>query len=315
MLDHANAPEAIQIEPETIGGHAAHWQLLTDNPSQDVPHWLQHALNEAMSPLGLLENESELPKDLWLINGPHSDIQIAQIIRVDENQHPIHLMGAFPIIKSPYRVQAEINRISFCGKNAQAILNLKTVDNISIFAFDTLFSINQKSYTQKQIYNIELGGFAYELEKVNPDDTITVDDPAAIHHHRALNDILAANNGVTPDDLQEKINAWQPASEEDKAPVTLSLSKMVAYLYGETFGQEDEAWFQGEILGLSNTIFMGKNIQLLDVAIMREENTKPIVIRLAYLNRAESKNIFNVGDYIRGNIWIQATIYDTNSAS
>lgn len=307
-----NAPEMIEIEPDTMGGHGTHWQLLSQTPAEDVPHWLQVALDQAESPLGLLKQEQDLPQDMWLINGPHSDIQIAQIIKVDQNQHPVHLITAFPIIKSPYRIQAEIKRISYCGQNSEAILNLKTVDNATIYAFDTLFSINKKSYSQNQIYNIELSGFAYELEKVNPDDTIIVDDPAAIHHHRALNDILAAHDGVTPDNLQDLINAWQPKNEEDKAPVTLSLAKMVAYLYGENFGQEDEAWFQGEILGVSTTPFMDKTIQLLDVSIMREPNAKPVIIRLGYLNH---QNIFNVGEYIRGNIWIQATIYDINSGN
>ncbi len=61
-----------------------------------------------------------------------------------------------------------------------------------------------------------------------------------------LNDILAANNGVAPANLQEQIDAWQPKSEDDKAPVTVDFSKMVAYLYGENIGQEDEAWFSGQ---------------------------------------------------------------------
>jgi len=46
-------------------------------------------------------------------------------------------------------------------------------------------------------------------------------------------------------------------SEEDKEPVTVDFSKMVAYLYGETMGQEDEAWFQGNIVGKTTMQFMG----------------------------------------------------------
>jgi hypothetical protein len=41
----------------------------------------------------------------------------------------------------------------------------------------------------------------------------------------------------------------EPKTPEDKEPVTVDFSKMVAYLYGETMGQEDEAWFQGNIVG------------------------------------------------------------------
>ncbi|MBD0095870.1 hypothetical protein IAF33_19035, partial [Acinetobacter baumannii] len=42
--------------------------------------------------------------------------------------------------------------------------------------------------------------------------------------------------------LQELINEWQPKTKEDQEPVTVDFSKMVAYLYGENLGQEDEAW-------------------------------------------------------------------------
>jgi hypothetical protein len=62
-------------------------------------------------------------------------------------------------------------------------------------------------------------------------------------HQCALNAILAEHNGVAPENLQELINDWQPQTPEDHEPVTVDFSKMVAYLYGETLGQEDEAWF------------------------------------------------------------------------
>lgn len=73
---------------------------------------------------------------------------------------------------------------------------------------------------------------------VTDHEHLVVDDPASIKHHRALNAILAENNGVAPDNLQEQIDAWEPKSEEDKEPVTVDFSKMVAYLYGETMGQK-----------------------------------------------------------------------------
>lgn len=315
MTTQLKTPELLTLSAETIGGHAAHWQLLSEQPNQDVPMWLQEALNQAESPMGLHQDETTLPQGVWLINGPHTDIQISQIIQVDDQtQRPKQLITAFPIVKSPYLTQAVIKRIAHCPQSHQAILNLQTVNGASIYAFDNLFSINQNHYAEGQLYNIALGGFAYELEKVTEDDTLVVEDPTAIHHHRALNDILAVNDGIAPENLQEQIAAWQAKSDDDKLPVTLSLAKMVAYLFGEAFGQEDEAWFQGEILGASFTEFMGKNIQLLDVAIIREQDIKPVVIRLAYLNHSESPIIFNVGEYIRGNIWIQASIYVTNNA-
>ncbi len=310
MTHTVNAPERIKLEEGSIGGHAAHWQLLSGQPQSDVPQWLQVALDNPEMPLGISE-EADLPADIWLINGPAQQLQVAQIIRVNEQQQPVNLITAFPVVHSPYTLAAQIKRIAYCENSVQAILNLQTADGATIYAFDNLYAVNQKSYTQEKIYNIALGGFAYELEKVNPADTIIVDDPAAIHHHRALNDILSKNNGIAPENLQEQIAAWQAQSEDDKAPVTLDLSKMVAYLYGDTFGQEDEAWFQGEVLGISSTVFMNTEVQLLDVSIMREADINPVIIRLAYLNNQKEPKIFNIGDYIRGNIWIQANIYAT----
>jgi hypothetical protein len=38
-----------------------------------------------------------------------------------------------------------------------------------------------------------------------------------LHRHQcALNDILAANNGIAPADLQEQIDVWEPKSMTTK---------------------------------------------------------------------------------------------------
>lgn len=313
MTQTHQAPELISIEQDCMGGHADHWQLLTPQPDQDVPKWLQLALNNAHMPYGLNRDNQNMPQETWLINGPEQALQITQLIEIDKAQQPVRLMSAFPIINSPYSVQGKISRIMCCRNIMQAVLNITTSDGATIYAFDNLFSVNQHQYQHNQIYQINLGGFAYNLEKVKTGETLLVDDPAAIKHHRALNDILAKNNGIAPEDLQAQIAAWQPASADDEAPVTLDLSKMVAYLYGDHLGQEDEAWFQGEIVGLSQTDFMDKTVDLIDVVIIREQESKPVIIRLAYLNHHKMPTSFQVGDYIRGNIWIQATIYATNN--
>ena len=105
----------------------------------------------------------------------------------------------------------------------------------------------------------------------------------------------------------EQIEAWQPKSDDDKEPVTVDFSKMVAYLYGENMGQEDEAWFQGNIVGKSSMQFMEHEYTLYDVTLIHEENQPAILIRIATKN-AQYKN-FEIGQFIRGNIWIQANIY------
>ena len=162
-------------------------------------------------------------------------------------------------------------------------------------------------YKKNQTYKVQLNAFAYELEKVSDHEQIIVDDPASIKHHRALNSILAEHNGVAPENLQELINDWQPQTPEDHEPVTVDFSKMVAYLYGETLGQEDEAWFQGNIVGKTTMQFMQDEYTLYDVTLVLEDDLSAILIRIATKN-VLYKN-FNIGEYIRGNLWIQANIY------
>lgn len=318
MTDSSLAPEILHVDQNALGGHAAHWQLLTAQPDIDVPVWLQDALSDSHLPHGLNTDSDTLPQDIWLINGTTQTLQISQLIQVNEHQQPVHLISAFPVVTSPYIVHGRISRITCCRDAMQAVLNITTTDGTTIYAFDNLYAVNQHQYNKDKIYQIELGGLAYNLQKVVAGETIVVDDPAAIRHHRALNDILANNGGIAPDDLQELMSKWEAKSDDDKAPVTLDLSNMVAYLYGEHIGQEDEAWFQGEILGLSSTAFMDQNIQLVDVSIMREDGLQPVVVRLAYSSISAVENnlsttSFKVGDYIRGNIWLQANIYATNS--
>lgn len=304
-------PETIELKAENFGGHAAHWQIMSATPNEDISQWLAQALDHASFPFGLCKDEQELPQDIWLLQGKGAAIQISQIIDV-ENNKPKSLRTAFPTLNSPYHLKAKITRILHCTENHEAVLRLELEDGSVIYTYDTLYAINQKHYQKDTWYNVEINAWAYTLEGVPEKETMLIEDPVAIRHHRALNDILSDHNGETPDNLQELLSAWQPKFPEDEMPVTLDISKMVAYLYGEYIGQEDEAWFQGDIVGKSETQFMDKTFVLYDVALMREEKSKPVILRLAYPIHHQQ---FEIGHYIRGNIWIQTKIYATNSTN
>lgn len=313
--EHSTAqPEQIHLSTEHIGSHGAHWQALSPNAAEDVPQWLQHAVDDASLPRGLRPEDHALPTDNWLLQTNHPHLHIHQIIAV-EGEQPIKLRSAYPTIHSPYWQDVQIQRISVCAETLEAVLHVETQDGTRIHAFDTLYAVNSGYYQAGQSYRASFGGLAYQLDKVAPNDSMTVDDPAAIRHHRALNAILAKHNGITPDDLQAQIDAWQPSGADDEAPVTLDLSKMAAYLFGEQLGQEDEAWFQGEILGAQQTDFFGQTIYLYDVAMLKEANALPLVVRIACSESALITKTLQVGDYIRGNIWMQITIYAMTTAS
>lgn len=310
-MKNQNSPEIVTIDDQNFGSHVEHWNLLTENPNTDVPKWLGLALNAPVMPMGICTQECEMDESTWLIQGPKkAAVQLSQVIAVDNNK-PQSVKTAFPSFESPYKVQANIERIITCKTNTQAVLRLNLGMNNIIYAFDNLYSVNHAHYDKNQKYTVNLNAWAYELEAVADHEHLVVDDPASIKHHRALNDILAANDGVAPANLQEQIDAWQPKNEDDKAPVTVDFSKMVAYLYGETIGQEDEAWFQGNIVGKSSMQFMDQNYCLYDVALIHDEGQAATLIRIA--TRDPKFKDFQIGQYIRGNLWIQASIYSTAS--
>lgn len=306
-MNNQNSPEMIFIEDQNFGSHIEHWSLLTSQATADVPKWLGLSLNAPVSPMGLCRKECEMNEDFWLIQGPDgSDIQTNQVIAV-ENQKPKAVKTAFPSFSSPYVLTAKVSRI-ICGEsNTQAVLQLQLNDQSTVYAFDTLYSVNQAHYKKDQDYQVQLNAWAYQLEKVAEHDQIIVDDPASIKHHRALNQILAEHDGVAPANLQQQIDAWEAKTPEDKEPVTVDFSKMVAYLYGENLGQEDEAWFQGKIVGKTHTEFMQQQYTLYDITLILDEDQPATLIRVATL-QPEFQD-FQINQYVRGNIWIQAYLF------
>ena len=308
-MKNQNSPELIIIEDQNFGSHVEHWSLLTDEPTTEVPKWLGLALDAPVMPMGLCRSESEMDETTWFIQGPsQAPIQVSQVIAV-ENNKPKAVKTAFPCFVSPYKIDAKIERITTCKSNTQAVLQLNLGNNSVVYAFDSLYSVNHAQYDKDKTYQIQLNAWAYELELVSDHEQIVVDDPASIKHHRALNDILAAHDGVAPENLQALIDAWEPKSDDDKEPVTVDFSKMVAYLYGDTMGQEDEAWFQGKVVGKSTMNFMDQEYTLYDITLFMEENSPAILTRISTKNPEYFD--YQIGQYIRGNIWLQANIFNT----
>ncbi|MBC7751893.1 MAG: hypothetical protein H7Z73_09275 [Candidatus Saccharibacteria bacterium] len=303
-------PELLKVDCEILGDHGAHWQILTDSVETTVPKWLELSIDDAVMPRGLDDTDHNTDDTAahWLIAGPEGVVQVAQILDVTGGR-PSALRSAYPFLNSQRVTTVQVSRVLHCEHSLESVLTLETADGSTLYAFDALYTVNQHHYDAQVNYHAYLGAFAYEIEHVGADETIVVDDPAAVRHHRALNDILASNDGVAPDDLQDRLAAWQPKTPDDEAPVTLDLSNMVAYLFGENFGQEDEAWFQGEVLGAQPLEFISESGQLLDVVILREPDAAPVVIQIAYFPRGDAKAV-KAGEFIRGNIWLQAAIYN-----
>lgn len=294
-----------------MGSHAQHWQSFGLTSPQLLPRVLQDAVDHSGLARGLTPAAEPLPDHLWCLQDDRSAIGVVQLIDVDQ-EHPVRLCNAFPLVYSPHRYRARIEAITHCPQTHDAVLTLQ-VGPTRVFAFDPFYALNARHYQAGQTYEIQLSGLVHELEQVASQDLLEITDPEAIRYHRGLNAILAAHPDLEEHELEQQLRDWQPQSEEDRLPVTVDLSHMAAYLQGEQPGQEDEAWIAGKIIGQSQAEYEGRRYALYDVVVQRDE-PQPLVIRVAQCLEtvtafAKNPNIFALGTYIRGNIWLQASVY------
>lgn len=305
-----HAPDTISLNCDQAVGHADHWSCFTQNIVEEVPNWLQSHIDHATVPKPLKsDNSQRLPHILLSGNQP---IHLNQIIAVDDNGKPTRFINAYPCVNSPYGQWATIETIYQCSEQAEAILRLKTDDGTVLYAFDQYYAANQNNYERDKQYYVNLSAFAYEVSLSKRSEVIVVDEPSAIRYHRAFNDILGKNNNIAPPDLEAQIAAWEPAPDDlPLEPIEINVGHMCAYLFGDTIGQQDEAWCQGQILGKQPATFNGIEFELLDVAMLRESLDNPVVIRMA-VNQAAIPSSIAVGDYIQANIWLQGTIFADN---
>ena len=311
-------PIKVTLSQEQTAGHGDHWRILTKNVNEDVPAWLRQSIDTAAMPTGLNQQQNTQTQP-YLLLSDNQPCHINQVLAMQDGK-PQQFVNAYPCVNSPYGLNCRIERMIVNEDTQDAVLRLISEDGSIIYAFDQIYSVNHDQYQQQHLYYVNLSGWAYEIQLSDQDEVVRVEDPEAIRYHRAFNDIVAANNGVPPADIAEKIKAWQPDFEDDEdsnaplAPVEINLGHMCAYLFGETFGQEDEAWCQGQVLGIQTTAFFGQEITLMDVVILREPNANPLVVRIATPSTAITDTIV-VNDYIQANIWLQAAIYSENQTT
>lgn len=308
---NVQSPTKINLTDEQTAGHADHWRILTDDMSRDVPEWLQQMIEKATMPKGLNSNASA--QDTCLLLSEDQTCHINQVLAMKDGK-PECFINAYPCVNGPYGLTCTIERMIVSDSSHDAVLRLRSVDGSIIYAFDQLYTANRHLYQQNTPYFVNFSAWAHEISISDQDEVIMVEDQEAIRYHRAFNDIVAANDGQVPEDIQEQIKEWQPETKEQMAPVEINLGHMCAYLFGDTLGQEDEAWCQGQVIGKQETTFNDKPIILFDVVILREQDADPFVVRIGALSTEATKAI-KVNNYIQANIWLQAAIYKENQDS
>lgn len=308
---NVQSPTKITLTDAQTAGHADHWRILTDDMSHDVPQWLQQMIEQAAMPKGLNTNVSA--RDNRLLLSEDQPCHINQVLAMKEGK-PECFINAYPCVDGPYGLTCSIERLIVNDSTQDAVMRLRSIDGSIIYAFDQLYTANRHLYQQNTRYFVNFSAWAHEITISEQEEVIVIEDQDAIRYHRAFNDIVAANGGKVPSDLQEQIKAWQPETKEQMAPVEINLGHMCAYLFGDTLGQEDEAWCQGQVLGKQETLFNGKPIILFDVVILREQDADPFVVRIGACSNADTQTI-QVNDYVQANIWLQAAIYKENQKS
>lgn len=289
-------------------GHGDHWAMIGVDSAR-LQTWLNTSLDKAVVPVGLGSCKT---CDDYLVVAANDSCHIKQIFTLQDGK-PTSLINIFPAVNSPYGLTATIQEVISCKDSQDAILRLTTPDGTTIYAFDQLYAINHCHYQAGQDYYVNLSAWAYDIDKSQQDEVVVVDDPKAIRYHRAFNDIVAKAGGDVPSDIDEQIRTWQPDSDEPLAPVEINLGHSCIYLFGETFGQQDEAWCQAQVLGKSQTQLFDQAITLFDVVMLREMDAKPMVVRLATPSSAKTE-VIAIHDYIQANIWLQAAIYSSNQS-
>lgn len=305
-------PTKINLSADQTAGHGDHWNILTNDIEGVVPNWLQRSIDNAVIASGL---QTALKKEelAHLILSGNEQCHINQVLAMQDGNIQ-NFINAYPCVNSPYGLTCTIDRVIVNDENKDAVLRLISEDGSVIYAYDQLYSVNSELYRQHQPYFVNFSAWAYGIQPSAQDEIILVEDPEAIRYHRAFNDVVAKNNGMPPNDIEKRIREWKPESDTPLAPVEINLGHMCAYLFGETLGQEDEAWCQGQVLGKQSTVFFDNALTVLDVAILREPDATPFVVRIAtptteYIQKIE------VNDYIQANIWLQAAIYHENQSS
>jgi hypothetical protein len=279
-------------------GHEAHWRALIGD--QAPTEWIHQALEEVSA-----QSPTDSAKFCLLSN--HQAISTQLVFELSDQAEPSRLVFAVPAIGSPHRYQAQLLKIWGTPLAEQSLLELDLGGDIKVFAYN-LDHLRQKlDWNQIEHLEVSLSGLALDLECSEEGQLLHIRDAKSIEQHRALIEILLQNEAHLPSDSRAKIKALIDEGKLPKEPITLSLDQMCAYLYSDELGQQDEAWCRGEVIGKQLVTIFSKNFLLLDIVVLRDPDTLPVVIRIA-VNEDLAPKPLKVGDFVQGNIWLQASI-------
>ena len=283
-------------------GHAAHWEALlgTQAGDSEPTAWIHQALDEVSA-------QSPTNSARFCLLSNHREISTQLVFELSDQAEPNRLAFAVPAIRSPHRYKAQLLKVWKSALAEQSLLELDLGADIKVFAYHLDHLRLNLDWSQTEKLEVSLSGLALDIEASDKGQLLHIRDAKSIQQHRALIELLLQNEANLPSDSRAQIKALIEEGKLPKEPITLSLDQMCAYLYSEELGQQDEAWCRGEVIGKQLVTIFSKNFLLLDVVVLREPDTLPVVIRVA-VNEDLAPKPLKIGDFVQGNIWLQASV-------
>ena len=98
------------------------------------------ALDAPVMPMGLCEDEQDMDQSFWLIQGPKGQGVFQSIKLLRLKIKTTRIKTAFPSFESPYKYDAQIERIITCDSATQAVLRL-SLNKIRLFMHLIIYSV------------------------------------------------------------------------------------------------------------------------------------------------------------------------------
>jgi len=281
-----------QPDPGEQHGHGDHWAVVTED-SMEFLRRLPEILNTSQVAMGMAPgmrparlyrppDEPEGFNLVWPVQGQG----VITTLRVGRDGEPNDVVGLYPWVGSGIQHALTIERVYPWDNQVEGQIEAQLGPAIITF-FDPLYATNKRFYRAGRSYEFILAGLAYSFAVIEP-EPIIISDPEKIVEFRTY----------TGQDVS------------DLSPVHISTKGMAALFSIDKWDRDDYA-FQGPVKSLSELELLGRRVWKLRVTVLRTlDDDKDVDLDIYVADRCfEKDKVPQVGDDVRGNLWMQGHLW------
>ena len=294
MLNHT------QLSSEDSYGHELHLKaFLGGSTDPEAKTQMLHSAIDAARVVGLSADST-----LALLKTP-GELGMCQLLAL-ENGLPTSLVSAYPFVQSPHRYAVTLERVLQHHAGHEALYECRLNHSTRLYAHDPEYVLHEHSLTKH--VEIELSALAHEVHFSDPELSLSLshDPKERLEFVEQLRRTMLQSSHSS---VADELDALTKSTEE--LPLEVRLGELCAYLHSGINGQQDEAWCRGQVIGKQKVTILLNSFELLDVVVLREENTQPVVVRIAAHEKIVP-NSLKVGDYLTANVWMQVKLCATS---